>query len=441
VPTKSWIEVPIDQEIESVPASGYAPFFFPPEGASLLFYFTEESFLQVLSALINGAALTYPDMWLQVVWDFLQNVEYPMDLCEQIASCIATGEGTQEALRSFITGDTVINNWAKDIANTAVLTAEQLGQNLLKPSVCDFDFTFNQASKLVFMLNQLSEDMFEAMEVGTNALERASLFISAIPAIGGLLPFDEVLTLADNIVENVAEDYVGNYDQGLYDDLRCGLWCTFKDDCELSIDNALAFYEDKLGTSLPQNPIETLTAISQFILTGDIPGDFTVYAMHALIIAAMRSGQEMFGINFAQLGLRITAAGDEADNDWGTLCDECETPPETRTPVIGAFTGWISGGTIAADTGDYWIATMTFVGATGDNRFTIVDTLGRTFKITNITFPSGGISCMGWKRADDTSFASCAFTNTYTPAGEPEIKGMGVTSNTIKTMRFQMIAP
>lgn len=338
--SKSWIEVPIDQEIVSVPEDGYAPFFFPPEGADLLFHFTEESFLRVLSALINGAALTYPDTWLQVVWDFLQNVEYPVSLCDKIAECIASNEDTQAVIRAFVTNDESIRDWAEEIAGIAVLTAEQLGSNMLKPGACDPGYTFNQSSKLVFMLNQLSEDLFEAMEVGTNALERASLFIQAIPAIGGLLPFDEALTLADNLVENVAEDYTGNYDQGLYDDLRCGLWCTFKDDCELNIDEALAFYEDKLGTSLPQNPAETLQAIAQFILIGDIPGDFTVYAMHTLIIAAMRSGQEMFGINFAQLGLRITAAGDESDNDWETLCTDCVDEWEKVWDFHDSDVGW-----------------------------------------------------------------------------------------------------
>jgi hypothetical protein len=323
MPTKTWIEVPIDQEIESVPEDGYAPFFFPPEGADLLFHFTEESFLRVLSALINGAALTYPDTWLQVVWDFLQNVEYPVDLCEKIAECIASNEDTQAVIRAFVTNDESIRDWAEEIAGIAVLTAQQLGQNILKPGACDPGYTFNQASKFVFLLNQLSEDLFEAIEVGTNALERASLLISAIPAIGGLLPFDEALTLADSLVENVEEDYAGNYDQGLYDDLRCGLWCKFKDSCDLSIDDALAFYEEKLSTSLPQNPADTLQAIAQFILIGDIPGDFTVYAIHTLIIAAMRAGQEMFGINFAQLGIRITAAGDDIDNDWETICEEC----------------------------------------------------------------------------------------------------------------------
>jgi hypothetical protein len=341
MPSRSWITVPIDQEVWGVPDEGYAPHFFPPEGDYLLFHFTEESFMRVLSALINGAALTYPDTWLQVVWDFLKNVEYPVSLCDQIASCIAESEAVQTNLRAFVTNDESIRDWAEDIANIAVLTVEQRGQNLLKPEACDPGYTFNQASKFVFLLNQLAEDLFEALEVGTNALERAEKLISAIPAIGGLLPFDEIIGLADDLISNIQEDYMGAYDQGMYDDLRCGLWCTFKDTCDLDIDETLIYYQDKLGETLPQDPVSTLQAILSFLVLGDIPGDAPVYAMHLLIIAAMRAGQEMFGINFAQLGIRITAAGDESDNDYATLCSECVEPPTLITPVatFGDYTG------------------------------------------------------------------------------------------------------
>lgn len=341
MPTKVWWEVPIDQTVEGVPESGYAPIFFPPEGAKAVFEFTESQFRQVLSALINGALVTYGDEWLQVVWYFLRNVEYPVSLCDEIAACIAENEGTRQAIRDLVTTDPDINQYITNIAQTAVLTALQRGQNLLKPDACDYGYTFNQASKFVFLLDQLSTDLFQALEVGTNGLERAEKFISAIPVVGGLLPFDEIINLADALVENVFEDYTGAYDQGMYDDLRCGLWCTFKDTCGLSIDEALAYYEDKLGETLPQDPIATISAILNFLLLGDIPGDAPVYAMHLLVIAAMRAGQELFGINFAQLGIRIVAAGDDIDNDWETLCEECVEPPvEDCYDFVGSEADW-----------------------------------------------------------------------------------------------------
>ena len=315
----------------------------PDERTLVPFYLSQREYTAIASAIDVGSDIAFGTDAIRVWWLFVKNMRYPVPICDlitealltcedvqtAIATLIATSPVIQDALSEFVINNQAINQHIQDIANTAVLTAAERGMNLLKPDVCDYGYTFNQASTFVFLLNQLVEDLFEAIEVGTNGLERAEKLVSAIPGVGGLLPFDEIIGLADDLIDNVKEDYLGAYDQGLYDDLRCGLWCTFKDTCGLNIDEALAYYQDKLGSTLPQNPIDTLQAILSFLALGDIPGDFPVYAMHLLVIAAMRAGQELFGINFAQLGLRITAAGDEVDNDWETLCDECVEPVST----------------------------------------------------------------------------------------------------------------
>lgn len=322
------------QEVDGVEGDCSTPFSFSAEGSYLVFRFTEEEFTKVFTALRNGVDLTYGDQANQVLWYFLRNVECPVSICDLITECITNNPGTRQAIKDLVMTDPDINNYITNITNQGGITVEERNKNLLKPNACDYGYTFNQASKFVFLLDQLTTDLFQAIEVGTNALERASTFVSAIPVVGGLLPFDELLTLADNLAENVYEDYQGAYTQQMYDDLRCGLWCEFKETCGLSIDEALAFYQDLLGQALPSNPLDTLGAILQFLGAGDIPGNYTVYAMHTLIIAAMRSGQEMFGIDLAQLGIRIVAAGDEADNDYEIICDECI--PSANVKLIAA---------------------------------------------------------------------------------------------------------
>jgi hypothetical protein len=314
----------------------------PDERTLVPFYWSQREYTAIASAIDVGSDIAFSTDAIRVWWLFVQNMRYPVPICDlvtqailtcedvqaAIATLIATPGVVQDAVRDLVTTDPAINNYISEVTLATVLTLEQRGQNLLKPDACDPGFTFNQASKFVFLLNQLTEDLFEALEVGTNALERAEGLVSAIPVIGGLLPFDEILQLADDLISNIQEDYMGAYDAGMYDDLRCGLWCTFKDTCLLDIDETLAYYQDKLAESLPQDPLETMRAILSYLVLGDIPGDAPVYAMHLLVIAAMRTGQELFGINFAQLGIRLVAAGDDSDNDWETLCTECVEPSE-----------------------------------------------------------------------------------------------------------------
>lgn len=327
---KIYCPTPIEQEVEGVPETGYAPYFFPAEGAYLPFRFTDASFTRVLSALVNGAQLTYGAEGAQVVWDFLVNVEYPVDLCAQIAECIATSEATQAALRTFITTDDEIADYMTDIAQREALSLASRGQNLLKPDVCDPDFIFNQTSVMVQLLHDTTEDFFEAIEVGTNTLERGSIITSGIPIFGQVIPADELLQFADQLIEEVMEDYTGAYDEALYDSIRCDLFCLVRDDCTLSIDRAIEYYEGKISETFPDDPWDALKAIIGFLNVGDFGTDTPVYAMHLLMLALIRQSSDVFGIDFGILGLRVTAAGGTPNNDWETLCEDCPSEGWTK---------------------------------------------------------------------------------------------------------------
>lgn len=335
-----YIEAPIWQEIESVPATGYAPFNFPPSGAYLPFHFTNEQFTKVLSALRVGAYVMYPDEALQVLWYFLQNVEYPVDMCDivaqallecedvhaALATVIATNDTVQGAVRDFVINDPAINDFVVDRARVSVITPEEQVTNLLKPGQCNFDYIFNQTTVLVDLLDTLSLDLLQAIIVGTNPLERGQILLSALPAIGAIIPFDEVLAFANELVEDVKEEYENKYDEALEDELRCGLFCAFRDACDISISDAMLFYSNKASETLPAEPLEALQATIQLFLAGVLPGNWIVYMMHLLILACIQAGEDLAGVDFAQLGIRIVAAGDEPNNDWTVLCTEC--PPE-----------------------------------------------------------------------------------------------------------------
>jgi len=286
-----------------------------------------EQWTRLLSSVFTGADICYPSESDDVRWTLLRAVECPVDLCALIADCIATSEATQEAIRNFVTTDTIINQNISNISMQQALGAEERARNLLKPGACDPDFIFNQTSVTVQLLHDLTEDLFEALEVATNALERASIIASSIPVFGQVVPFDELLQLGDQLAEEVMEDYMGAYDEALYDSIRCELFCLFKDDCEISIDQLIAYYEDKVEEAFPDDPWEALKAIIGYLNVGDFGTDTPVYAMHLLVLALIRQMSNVFGVDFGILGLRINAAGDDPNNDWEFLCSECLPPP------------------------------------------------------------------------------------------------------------------
>lgn len=363
--SRSWIEVPIDQEVWGVPEDGYAPFVFPPEGAHLPFFFTEESFLRVLSALINGAALTYPDTWLQVVWDFLVNVEYPVDFCTLVANAInecadvqdaihgvmqnAIGnvESVQDAFFEWLASSEDVGNLLDQRYNTPSLNDSVSSGNMLKPDQCLDDYIYNQCVVLVNLLNDIAVDIFEQIEVGTNAIERWAIVTSGVPATGQIIPVDEGLQFVDQLIEEVYDDYIGAFDTSLRNEIACEIFCIAKNECTLTLDQVISYYEGKVGAITIEDPASLLQDIVGFINSGDFPGDLPVYLMHLLVAALMKLAQNIFEIDFAGLYLQVIAAGDTPNNDWELLCEECPDPPGTdwqideTYPGVGEYAGII----------------------------------------------------------------------------------------------------
>lgn len=250
-----------------------------------------------------------------------------VEFCARIIACLAEDADVRQAFRDFIISDPAINQHITDIAQNQVLSLTNREKNILKPDECNPDFLFNQCSVLVQLCHDLSEDIFEAIEVGTNQLERADIFVGAFPAAGFNDTAATVFRVADQLAEELQEDYMGAYDEELYDQIRCKIFCACKDDCLLSLDKTIGIYKDLIAEELPDDPMEAFLFVLQYIVTGDFPTDAPVYIMHLLVLTAIRVGTEVLGIDFGKLANRILAAGDEGDNDWEILCEDCTTPP------------------------------------------------------------------------------------------------------------------
>lgn len=256
--------------------------------------------------------------------------------CEEIINCIETNPDTQQAIIDFMLANPDINEYITNIIGAQGLTETQTNQNLLKPDVCEFGNIFNQASVVIDLLHTITTDLFEAVEVGTNAIERAELLVNILGVGTRALVVDTILQVADMLIETVQEEYEGAYDTALYDTLRCGLFCQVKDSCVMTFEDIASYYRNKLEVSLPTDVYQAIEAIADFILIGDFPGDTVVYAMHALVLSLIQTGEEVLGINFTRLGLRIIAAAGTSDSAWETLCEDCTELPNARMiPVSG----------------------------------------------------------------------------------------------------------
>lgn len=312
------------QEIESVPETGYAPFFFAPAsegGSSLLFHFTSESFTRVLSALINGAQLTYGNEGTQVVWDFLQNVEYPVSFCSQLIECITNDADTRAALSNFIAEHPDGTTYEKNQPLPAGATA---GNILPANPDCDPDILWSQCIGLVQTANRMVTDFLETWETYNNSGEVLSDVVQGIPGVSevaGALGIPGMIEYANDLVDSISEGYAADYTLEYEQTLACQIFCAAKDDCVVSIDMLTGIMNTRISNALT---LDNLTELLVSLIDQDISG-FNVADLYlAFFFDALAVANLVVPITWGiEAYLTTIAVFNEPNDDWMVLCTDC----------------------------------------------------------------------------------------------------------------------
>jgi len=329
------------QEIGVVPDEGYNPYFFPVEGAYLSFYFTDETFMKVLSALVNGAQVTYGDEGRAVVWEFLRNVEYPVSLCDQIADCITNNPATRQAIVDLVLSDPSIRDYIT--AEAMRLTSEQTAGSIMTGE-CGNSAVAGQVIAIVDKLDEYNTDALQIVEIGTNDEERLATFISGFPAFG-LLPADEVLDTMQDWLEDFSENYAAAITPEWKDDVSEDLYCLAlsKPDCSLTYQDLFEYFNTRASSGL--SILSTVFDLVQFLADGDFNSDELVASgMFSATLSGIVNGRNFFGLTLPTIAaITRDAPSSSAWEDW----DECDTPPPVSPITIFNPAGH-SGGTYEA---------------------------------------------------------------------------------------------
>lgn len=345
---KVYCPTSVEQDIGVVPEEGYNPYFFPDEGAYLPFFFTSETFVKVLSSLVNGAAVTYGDEGRAVVWEFLRNVEFPVDMCQVIADCLndldsPARQALMDILASQEAGDTYITN-------SMGMTTEQIASTVLDKG-CDASEIAGAVIAIVDTFDEYIVDAIQIIELGTNDEERIASFISGFPAFG-VLPVDEVIDMAQDFLEDFSENYVAAITPEWKDEVSEALYCLALEqpDCKLTFELLYTYFQTRATSGL--DLVATVYDLANFITGGDFANDELIASgMYAILLASLKVGQEFFGMNAPKIGaITRDAPPSSAWEDW----DECDPPPPDPAcmDLTASEHGWVGQGGTTWDSGD-----------------------------------------------------------------------------------------
>lgn len=339
---------PIEQVVENVPDEGYSPFYFSEEGDTLLFRFTASSFTRVLSALINGAQLTYGEEGRQVVWDFLVNVEYPIGepmSCEEIIDCVENDNDTQHAIEDMLEENTdfqeFLTEWIEEHPSGIVD-----GKNkplppdtritVFRPD-CDLDFLWAQSRALVTTAKTMIDDFLDQWETYTNQGEVVSDIVNAIPLVSEAVQatgIAGILEYANDLVDSIAENFEADYTLEYEIELACAIFCEAqRKDCVVTATMAAGILNKRIGNALTLgNAAELIVSLMDQDITGFNVADLYMAAFFDFIAIANLVIPTTWGYDTF---LRVMFTYDEGNNDWETLCTDCGAAQLDIVPLVG----------------------------------------------------------------------------------------------------------
>ena len=333
-----YIEVPQDQEIESIPATGYAPFNFPPEGAYLPFFFTDETFTKVMSSVLMGSYLLYGDQATQVRWWFLQNVEYPMSFCEQLIDCLTTDADVQSALanliatnptiqaglRDWLASDQAARELIQEVSNNGTFLPETIGP--IVEAGDDLNALFGACTFVTDTIHDAILDFYELFEAATNQRELGEIVFSAIPVIE-TLPIDEISEYISALEEGIAENFDAQWTTepitGSRDRIRCALFCAARANGNvLTWDMVETYFWSRVGFT-PANVLNVINEFLQFLTSGTWTGQEIVDISFGTFAAAMRQAQKFGNLVYPSMATLFALGLNNPDDDWTIVCEDC----------------------------------------------------------------------------------------------------------------------
>jgi hypothetical protein len=335
--------------ITGVPETGYAPFFFGADGSTLPFRFTDASFTRILSALCNGAYLTYGDEGRQVVWDFLVNVEFPMPLCADIIACIEGDDDVREAIIDLVSEDIsdpdgtlyddITNRLIQDEAYLAsladVLTPYlDTGGEIGSSEWTDAEF-WAACVGVARYTNTSFTDFLEIVETATNATELIAKYMNDVPFFSELFKAVGLtgwLDTFDYFQGTFAELYASGWTEtegGTMYKFACALYCKCHPDKVINVDRIFEVTIDLISefTAVTYDNMANIIA-TMLGVTDDPEG--VVWAAFFVSWGFARLST-VFGLQrISNKVLRVVLA-DGSQQSEGTFeehCDDCPVPVE-----------------------------------------------------------------------------------------------------------------
>ena len=246
--------------------------------------------------------------------------------CANLIQCLLADEDTRSAVIELLieSGSIGAGAGGQSVGLQTIYT-EQIGA---LPG-CDDDDRYGVAYNIVAMLNTVTEDMLDIVELILEQAEMAVALIQWIPLLGAFV--ESARAAATYVITSVAPVYRAAYNTTTHETLACAIYCKIPaDGCTVTLQSIIEAYEELLADFNPPGAfagiVETMEWYASLVLDTDLA---IAGLMQLLILSVFVRGGTFMAVPRTVLSIAI-----ETSIPITVPCDEC--PAECFQ--------WLSGG-------------------------------------------------------------------------------------------------
>jgi len=297
----------------------------------------------IFSCILTGGDLVYPERSQEVLWWWLKGVECVVDFCDKVLSCFNDASFVNSFVEKL--SQQGVQLGGQGTGTTGAPTGSTVAGGLLPDDLdCNsptelFGFCMN----VVDLLNRMTEDFLQVVELYTNGLELGAKIVELFPIFGTFL--SQAVATADKWLENIAETYVGAYTLAIQEQIACQIYEIAKENCTLTLQDILTAYANALVEPITSVD-DFLDAIDIYLNISDITSLGIVIAAHALPLNLLNFGQEFLGYSVRSIPLWLGSySGYPKPDDCGGWCYNFDFTASNGgfTVIAGRNCQWVSG--------------------------------------------------------------------------------------------------
>ena len=292
------------------------------------------------------------DRWVNETKFRLMNpLDFEPMTCEEQKLCLMSLLSSDDDVKGLL-NDFFDDLFDKRVDELRQTLPEEYTKNIIEELTdCNPDELYGKIVRMIEYIHDTVMDFLEEWETYTNGVEVVGA-LSELPFLDEI-GLDAIFSYAQDITDSVKEAFETDYSVAWLEDRSCEIFCSLKDNCEVSIEDLANFFADKVSSQIS---LSNVVELFQSLIDLDIEGFNVADAYFAFFFGALKIANLIIPIEFGiEKFFKLIRMFDEPNNDWEVLCEDCsddETPMNCSnlkidnslwTPAQGNYAIWVDG--------------------------------------------------------------------------------------------------